>query len=289
MSADNVPSDSDTPKPVRRRPRFDVPPGACDTHFHVFEHSPRYPFAPSRYYTPARVPHEDFVRMREALGIERAVLVHPTPYGTDNRLLVDVLRDNPNYRGVAVVDLSATDSELRELDRAGVRAARVTASAAALLGRLEELAQRVAPLGWHLQFWLPAAEMFALAPRLRELPVPVVLDHFGGLTAVHAQPCPEQDALLALLAGGRTWVKLSAAYRASLAGPPYADLLPLAGALIAAAPQRMLWGSDWPHSNLKGKPMPDAGDLLGLLGDWAPDEAVRRRILVDNPAALYGF
>ena len=286
----SLPVDS-APDPQPKAPGFRVPPGACDTHFHIFDHSPRYPFSPARAYTPAKASDEDFRRMLRALGLQRAVLVHPTTYGTDNRLLLDVLRDNPNYRGIAVVDAGVTDAQLQELDRAGVKGIRITAVSAGgvPLAQLDALCARIAPLGWHAQLFVRAEVMLGLAPRLPELPVPVVLDHFGGLTAVHGGASRELETLLGLLGSGRIWVKLSGAYRASLEGPPYRDMLPIARALVAKAPERLLWGSDWPHPNLRGKPMPNDGDLLRLLADWAPEELVRRRILVDNPAGLYGF
>ena len=278
------------PDPSPRPAGFRAPPGSCDTHFHVFEHSPRYPMSPARGYTPAKATNEDFRRMLRALGLQRAVLVHPTTYGTDNRLLLDVLRDNPDYRGVAVVDLNVTDAQLEELDRAGVKGIRITAVSAGgvPLGQLDALCARIAPLKWHLQLFARAEKLLELAPRLPKLPVPVVLDHFGGLTTAHAGS-RELDTLRGLLGTGRIWLKLSAAYRVSLGGPPYADVLPLARALIDKAPDRLLWGSDWPHPKLHGKPMLNDGDLLGLLGTWAPEEPLRRRILADNPAALYGF
>ncbi len=246
--------------------------------------------SPARGYTPAKATNEDFRRMLRALGLQRAVLVHPTTYGTDNRLLLDVLRDNPDYRGVAVVDLNVTDAQLEELDRAGVKGIRITAVSAGgvPLGQLDALCARIAPLKWHLQLFARAEKLLELAPRLPKLPVPVVLDHFGGLTTAHAGS-RELDTLRGLLGTGRIWLKLSAAYRVSLGGPPYADVLPLARALIDKAPDRLLWGSDWPHPKLHGKPMLNDGDLLGLLGTWAPEEPLRRRILADNPAALYGF
>jgi predicted TIM-barrel fold metal-dependent hydrolase len=269
---------------------FRVPPGSCDTHFHVFEHSPRYPFSPARAYTPATATNDDFKRTLRALGLERAVLVHPTTYGTDNALLLDVLRENPNYRGIAVVDAHVTDAQLEALDRGGVKGIRITAVSAGgvPLAQLDALCARIAPLKWHLQLYAPAERMLELAPRLPELPVPVVLDHFGGLTGAHAGSSA-MDSILGLLGTGRIWLKLSAPYRASLEGPPYHDMLPLARAIVDTAPARVLWGSDWPHPNLRGKPMPNDGDLLGLLAAWVPEEPMRRKILVDNPAVLYGF
>lgn len=247
--------------------------------------------SPARAYTPAVATNADFRRMLGALGLQRAVLVHPTTYGTDNRLLLDVLRENPDYRGIAVVDASVTDAQLEALDRAGVKGIRITAVSAGgvPLAQLDALCARIAPLRWHLQLFMQADRMLEMAPRLPGLPVPVVLDHFGGLTGAHAGGSRELDTLLGLLGTGRIWVKLSAAYRVSLEGPPYRDVLPLARAMIDKAPDRLVWGSDWPHPNLRGKPMPNDGDLLGLLAAWAPDAGLRRRILADNPAALYGF
>jgi len=279
------------PDPHPKPPGFRVPPGACDTHFHVFEHSPKYPFSPARAYTPARATNDDFRRMLRALGLQRAVLVQPTTYGTDNRLLLDVLRDNRDYRGIAVVDKEVSDAQLAELDRAGVKGIRISAVASGGVppDQLDALAARVAPLGWHVQMYLRAPMMLELAPRLPRLPVPVVLDHFAGLSAAHGGGSRELDTLLGLLGTGRIWAKLSGAYRATVEGRPYRDVAPLARALIAKAPERLLWGSDWPHANLQGKAMPNDGDLLDLLADWAPEESVRSRILVDNPAGLYGF
>jgi predicted TIM-barrel fold metal-dependent hydrolase len=270
-------------------PGFAVPAGACDAHFHVFDDPARYPHSPERYYTPALVTLADFARVRARLGLQRAVLVHPTVYGTDDRLVFDTLALDPSLRAVTVVDLSVTDAHLRRLDAAGVRGVRLTPTGPVPLDRIGEIAARIAPLGWHVQLWIPAATLVELAPRLAALPVPAVLDHFGGLTAAHAGPCAERDALLRLLGTGRVWAKLSAAYRASVAGPPYADLTGLAREMVATAPGRLVGGSDWPHSNQRGTPPPDTGRLLGLLRDWVPDAAARARILVDNPAELYRF
>lgn len=289
MSSDNAETVFD---PCPRPPKFQVPAGACDSHFHVFVHAPTYPFSPLRGYTPAPATNTDYRRLMEALGLQRAVLVHPTPYGTDNALLRDLLRDNPNYRGIAVIDAGVADADLQQLQAAGVRGIRVTTAfdaSGAALSSLETLADRIAPLGWHVQLHLRGSTLPDVASRVLALPTPIVFDHMGGLGPSDHPRSPAFETLVDLLGTGRVWVKLSSAYRKSAEGPPYRDTIPLARALVEAAPDRLVWGSNWPHPHLKGIPMPNDGDLLGLLADWAPDERVRRKILVDNPIALYGF
>ncbi|MGE0799830.1 MAG: amidohydrolase family protein [Lautropia sp.] len=279
------------PDPRPRSCGFAVPAGACDAHFHVFPGSDAYPRSPARAYDPALATDADYRTLMRSLGLQRAVLVHPTTYGTDNRLLVDVLRANPDYRGIAVVDLQADGRQLDMLREAGVRGIRITAVAGGgvPLDQMDALASRIAPLDWHLQLFTRAETMQQLAPRLPRLPVPVVLDHLGGLSAADGDGSDALDTVLRLLATGRVWVKLSGAYRASASGLPYRDTIALGRALVQAAPDRLVWGSDWPHPNRRGQPMPNDGDLLALLAEWAPDERVRSRILVDNAAALYGF
>lgn len=285
-SAMDAPPD-DKPLP----PGFAAPAGSCDCHFHVFEHDARYPFSPLRAYTPAVASNAMFQALRRKLGLTRAVLVHPTVYGTDNQLLLDVLRQNPNYRGIAVIDASVSDHELHTLDTAGVKGIRITTvsgGGAVPLSKLETIAARIGGLGWHVQLFVSIAQVIELEPLLPRLPTPVVLDHFAGLKSAHVHS-PEIDTVLRLLASGRVWVKLSGAYRASLGGAPYDDLLPLARRLVAAAPERLVWGTDWPHPNLKGAPMPNDGELLAAFGRWVPDETMRTQILVHNPTRLYEF
>jgi predicted TIM-barrel fold metal-dependent hydrolase len=216
------------------------------------------------------------------------VVVQASIHGTDNRCTLDAVAAlGAGYRAVVVVDESFDTAALREMDRAGTRGVRFNlVSGGAAAEQLDAVARRIAPLGWHVQMFADADALAVLAPRLAALPVPVVIDHIGGARAVHGAAAPGFQALLRLLDGGRAWVKLCG-YRAS-AGPPYTDVTPLARALIAAAPERCVWGTDWPHPSLQ-RDVPDDGELFDLLGEWAPDAATRQRILVDNPAALYGF
>lgn len=278
------------PHPLRS-PSFAVPEGACDCHFHVFASTASYPFTPERSYTPGPAPLSAYRDLQSTLGIQRGVLVQPSVYGTDNRLLIDVLRENRDLRGVAVVDDRVSDHELSELHRAGVRGIRInTFSGAGVdVELLERLAQRVAGLGWHIQLFVSGRKVAELEERILELPVHVVFDHLGNVPASEGIGAAGFRSLLRMLASGRVWVKLSGAYRVTEEGPPYRDTIAMARALVEAAPERAVWGSDWPHPKLDGRPEPDDTALLDLLASWAPDAAVRKRILVDNPAHLYDF
>jgi predicted TIM-barrel fold metal-dependent hydrolase len=229
--------------------------------------------------------------MLDAIGCERGVLVQVSVHGTDNRLLVSALRESPErLRGIAVVTPDVSDRELRALAEAGVRGLRLNVlfGGGVLLDALEALALRIALLGWHLQLLIDARDLPAIGPRLERLPVEVVIDHMGHIPVDAGTDHPGFRWMQRLLASGRAWVKLSGAYRISRAGAPFDDTIPFARALVATAPDRCLWGSDWPHVAVTG-PMPNTGDLLSLLARWVPDEALRTRILVDNPARLYGF
>ncbi len=270
---------------------FTPPPGACDAHCHVFGPAARFPFAPERRYTPPDAGVELLARLHTRLGLSRAVIVQASCHGTDNAALLDALhRGAGRYAGVAMVDDATTDEELGELHEAGVRGARV--NFVAHLGgapdpdRVERIVARVAPRGWHLVCHFDAADLGAWAPWLDQLPCPYVIDHMARVDAAAGVDQPPFRALLDLAADDRCWVKLSGADRLTAAGPPaYADVVPFARALIAAAPDRVLWGTDWPHPNVRH--MPDDGDLVDLLAAYAPDETTRTRILVDNPARLY--
>jgi 2-pyrone-4,6-dicarboxylate lactonase len=279
------------PDPVHRRPGWTVPPGACDTHAHVIGPPDRFPYVENRSYTPPEASPGAYLGMLDALGLDRGVLVQVSVHGTDNRCLEEVLRAHPDrLRGVAVVAPDVPDGALEDLAAAGVRGLRLNVLFGGGVGfdALETLASRIAGLGWHLQFLLDARELPALAPRLERLPVSFVVDHMGHMPTAAGLDHPGFQTLLRLVRDGRCWVKLSGTYRISSAGPPFTDTIPFARALVDAAPDRMVWGSDWPHVAMDTY-MPNTGDLLDLLATWVPDEAVRRRILVDNPARLYGF
>ncbi len=273
------------------RPSWRAPALACDCHFHIFGPYDRFPLDAGRHYDPqaALIPH--YLRVAEALGIGRMVIVQPSVYGTDNRCSLDAAAQFglDRARVVAVVDPAIDDAALRALHDGGTRGVRFNAVSGngTPIEELEALARRIAPLGWHLQVYASGDQLPELGPRLAALPVEVVIDHMGGVRAADGVDAPGFQALLRLLGSGRAWVKLCG-YRISSAGPPFDDVAPFARALIAAAPERCLWGTDWPHPSLS-EWMPEDGALLDLLGDWAPGEALRRRILVENPARLYGF
>jgi predicted TIM-barrel fold metal-dependent hydrolase len=267
------------------RPAFAMPPGACDTHFHVFE--PGYPHVPAPLYTFPDGTLDAYLRMTEALGIERMVLVQPSFYGTDNSLLRYVLkRLGPRCRGVVQIEEDASDAELDEFHELGVRAIRLDLFARAdwptaeLVAYIERMAARATPRGWHLQFYTPGTIVRDLLPFLADLEDTFVIDHLGYLT----ESDPEFDRrLLAVLAQGSCWIKLSGAYRVAK-NKPLSSVAPWGRALVAARPDRLIWGSDWPHLPDGQR---DTGEILNLLADWAPDEADRRTILVDGPGQLF--
>lgn len=278
-----------------RAPHLRLPPGACDCHAHVIGPAQRYPFSAERVYTPPDCLPEDYRRLRAALGIERAVLVQPSVYGTDNRLLLDALAPDPvHLRGVAVVADDVGDGELERLHGAGVRGLRLNlvdrrdAGGALPHAMIAQLARRIAPLGWHIELLMHVDEHAQGLPRLGDLGVPVVLGHFGYQAVGAAEDHPGFRALLRLLASGAGWVKLSGPYRLTREPLPYAACDALAAALRETAPGRLLWGTDWPHVMLKGR-MPNDAELVDLLERWLPDAAVREQVLVRNPALLYGF
>jgi predicted TIM-barrel fold metal-dependent hydrolase len=271
-----------------------LPPGACDCHVHVFGRPSRYPFAAGRAYTPPEASFRSYQAVMRGLGLTRAVLVQPSVYGTDNRAMLDAMRHGgPAVRGVAVIGApdDCGEDDLAALDAAGVRGVRMNTlfPGAEGAGDLDELAARIAPFGWHLQVLIDVAESAGLVKRLGSLPVATVIDHLGHMPAAVGHDHPGFQDLLALLREGRSWVKLSAPYRLSArSGPPYDDVRPFAEAVLEAAPDRVVWGSDWPHPAIEG-PRPDPATLLDPLFDWVDDPDLRRRVLVDNPARLYGF
>ena len=228
----------------------------------------------------------------DTLGLDRGVIVQPSVYGTDNRATLDALRSEPDrLRGVAVVDADVGDDDLQEMHRLGVRGLRFNLMFRGGVGfeLAGRLAERIGPMGWHLQFLLDISEFDGFAARLEQLPVDSVIDHMGHMPAEKGVEHPAFKDLLALLREGRTWVKLSGAYRLSGQDhPPFDDVMPMARALIETRPDRLVWGTDWPHPAVT-RPMPNDGPLLDLLAEWAPDPGTRHRILCENPAALYDF
>jgi predicted TIM-barrel fold metal-dependent hydrolase len=279
------------PRAVINRPKLRVPPLSCDCHAHILGPPSRFPYVPDRSYTPPDALPEDYLRMLGTLGIERMVVVQASCYGEDNRRAVAAVEELGVHRarGVAMVGASITETELQALDDAGIRATRfiTMAKGGPSLEQLPEVAAKVAPFRWHIEMYVPPAVWPDILPVVERLPVPVVFDHMGGMMADTAFDNPVFRRILRLLEGGRCWTKLTG-YRPSVAGPPYADVMPLARHFIHHALDRCVWGTDWPHTNIEGH-MPDDGDLLDQLGEWALDPGVRKKILVDNPATLYRF
>jgi predicted TIM-barrel fold metal-dependent hydrolase len=279
------------PDPAPRPPRFQAPAGATDCHLHIFGPPARYPYVPERKYTPPDATPAAYRHLADTLGITRVVVVQASVYGFDNTRLLDALPEiGLAARAVVVVPAAVTDAELDRMHEAGVRGVRIIAThgGGPLLDDLETLAARIAARGWHVQFMLSPEQLLALEPRLAALPCPFVIDHFAGIPAASGITQPAFQALLRLMRTAHGWAKLSAAYHGSSEPPPYADLAPFAAALIATAPDRLVWGSDWPHVYFDGE-MPNTTMLFDRLADWMPDPALRNRVLSDNPARLYGF
>ena len=281
--------------PNPRKPDLALPPLACDTHAHVCGPASRYPYSPARIYTPPDALPVQYRYMLSTLGVHRAVLVQPSVYGTDNTAMLDALAADPvHQRAVAVVPPEITHAELERFHLLGVRGARCNivdvkeGKGRLPLEMLDALAAKVKPLGWHLEFLMHVDEFPDLDRLLDKFPVDVVFGHLGYMKTGLGIDAPGYQALQRLLKSGRAWVKLTGPYRISSGSMPYADVTPYAHALVEAAPDRVLWGSDWPHVTVKGA-MPNDGDLCDLLSAWVPDPAARRKVLVDNPAELYGF
>ena len=274
-----------------KKPRLALPPNAADCHCHVFGPRERYPWTENRLYTPPPVGLNDYLTMLDATGLSRGVLVQTGLYGTDNRFLVDSLNAHPRrLRGIALIDESFTDRQLRDLADSGVRGFRVnrTARTGLEFDVARRLAERTRELGWHVQFLLDVEDHPDLDSFLGSFATEVVIDHMGRPDPRRGVAGPGFQALIRLLKSGRGWAKLSAPYRTSQRPPPYADMTPFARALVEAAPDRLVWGSDWPHVLLESE-MPNDGDLVDQLAVWVPDETARQRILVGNAERLYGF
>lgn len=274
--------------------RSSLPPGACNAHCHVFGPRTRFPYAAGASFVPADdAPKEALFALNDGLGLARCVVVQSSCHGFDNRATEDALAARPaSYRGIALLPTDVADAELRRLDAAGFRGVRFNFMKH--LGRqtpIEDilaLAARIAPLGWHLQIHGDPALLTELGPALRRSPTPVVIDHIGRIDAGLGLDQPDFRALLGLMEDPRFWVKLSGIDRITREGPPYADALPFARALVAGFGDRVLWGNDWPHPNHAG-PLPDERQLVELIAAMAPTEAAREALLVGNPQRLYRF
>ncbi len=282
------------PDPNPKPPRLAMPPKACDTHAHIFGPQEIYPYAENRGYTPPDALVSEYLHLLEVLGVERGIIVHASMQGADNQSSLDALDQlGDNFRGVAVVRPDVDRDELRRLTDGGMRGARMTTFVAGGTGaeHVEGLAKRIADFGWLAELHMGNVdELVELAPLLNRLPTPYLIDHFGRVRGEQGVDSPGFQALLRLLGQDeKCWVKLCSFYRLSSSGPPdYADMVPLANALIATCPDRLVWGSNWPHPAVEGL-MPNDGHLLDQLAIWAPDDATRGAILSENPARLFGF
>ena len=283
------------PDPAPRAPRFKLPALSCDTHAHICGSASLFPYSAARIYTPPDALLPAYRQLLGTLGVQRAVLVQPSIYGSDNTALLDALASDPQHlRGVAVIDADTPQAELEHMHALGVRGVRCNivdvkeGQGRLPVDALRALAQRIRPLGWHLEFLMHVDEFPDLDTLLADFPVDVVFGHLGYMLPGQGVNAPGFAALLRLLRGGRAWVKLTGPYRISGGALPYADVTPFAHALIHAAPQRIVWGTDWPHVMVKGV-MPNDGDLCDLLEQWVPDALLRQQVLVSNPAQLYGF
>jgi 2-pyrone-4,6-dicarboxylate lactonase len=294
--ADNTPAPlCPGPDPDPHKPAIAIPADACDCHAHVFGPASRYPYQDERSYTPPDAPLSALRAMHETFGVGRAVLAQASVHGTDNRAIIDAVATDPvNLRSVCAVGEDVSDAELTRLNDAGVRGIRVNivdrgGMPFSSLDAVTHMGERIADMGWHIEFLVhvhDSPELMQLVPSLK---VPAVVGHVGYTKTEAGIDHPGYQEFLALLGDGNLWVKLTGPYRiSSRERPPYDDVIPFARAVVDAAPDRIVWGSDWPHVLLY-KTMPNDADLIDCLAEWVPDSATRHRILVDNPARLYGF
>lgn len=283
------------PDPLTRQPRFTMPPGSCDCHAHVFGPQVSFPYLPDASYIAQDASAEDYARMLRAIGCARAVLVQPSVYGTDNSAMLHALRSGVfSFRGIAVVDAAISDRELEDLHAAGVRGIRINLASATpglTLAEAPALAARIKSMGWHLQFFMDLRALAGAEEKLGSLDIDIIIDHFGKVRTDEGMDAPAFQTLLRLVARDNVWAKMIGPYFISDRAPRYADIAPYAQAVVAAASDRVVWGTDWPHPAAARSPlpMPNDGDLADLLLEWVPDETTRKKILSDNPARLYGF
>jgi predicted TIM-barrel fold metal-dependent hydrolase len=289
------------PDPNTRKPGFTPPANSCDTHFHIFGPPETFPFLSTHEYTPPAAPLEHYLKMTEVIGIERAVVVQPSVHGLDNSATLDAIaRSQGRFRGIGRIDDKTTKDELQKLHDGGIRGVRFN-----LLDRprgnvkldvLDRCVERAIELGWSVDLHIDMKNLLDQEKRIRAMPVPVVIDHIARVKPAEGLQQAGFQLLLDLLSLNHVWVKVSGADKIcntqvhTYFGLPFVEVIPFARAVIAAAPNRIIWGTDWPHSNnFAPGHTPNDGDLLYLLAAFAPDEQTRKKILVENPVALYGF
>jgi 2-pyrone-4,6-dicarboxylate lactonase len=275
-----------------RRPRFVMPRNACDCHVHIFGPQSMFPFSGHRSYTPEDCTFEDLERLHATLGVDRAVIVHGGAHGTDNTVTLAALDRKPEtLRGVAVIPSGLPSGELETMHRRGMRGCRMSTvvSGGASFAHLRALAEETFDLGWHLVFHFNrSSELVEIAPQLRDIRSAFVLDHLARITPHEGVSSTAFTTLMHLLDTDRCWVKLASLYRLSQEPYPHSDMLPMIARVVEARPDRILWGSNWPHP-ICPVPMPNDGDLVDLIPLWLPNEDVQRFALVENPSELYGF
>lgn len=281
------------PDPDTKTPDYTPPPGATDAHCHIFGPGDVYPYAPDRSYTPPDAPLARFKELQATLGLERAVLVNASCHGTDNTVILDAIaQSDGKYRGVANVDGSVSDAELERLHDGGIRGIRFNfvqhLGGTPDMAEFHRLVNRIRPLGWHVVLHFDAVDLLEFEEMLLGLPVPFVVDHMGRVPTKDGLDQRPFEILLETARMENCWIKICGAERVSSVGPPFTDAVPFGQAILEVCPDRVLWGTDWPHPNIK-KHMPNDGDLVDLIPLFMPDEALQQAVLVDNPQRLYGF
>jgi predicted TIM-barrel fold metal-dependent hydrolase len=280
------------PDPNNRTPKFKPPPLACDAHCHVFGPAERFPYDPKASYHPPDAPFESLQNLHEKLGFERAVIVHASCHGADMRVTLDAIaRSHGRYAGTAIIDDTCTERDFWKMHDGGIRGLRFNfvkhLGGRPDMGFFDRTVRRLKEMGWHLILHLDSTDLVEFRGKFERLPVPFVIDHMGRVNAADGLDQAPFKVLLGFMKDPKCWVKVCGAERVSSKGPPFTDAVPFARALIEAAPDRILWGTDWPHPNVKH--MPNDGDLVDLFPLMAPEKDLQQKILVDNPARLYGF
>lgn len=275
-----------TLKPARAR----FPEGACDCHFHIFDHASTYPLASTAAYTPTPATEQDYRALCKAYGIDRAVLVHPSVYGADHASYEAIMAANSDWmRGVAVAFPHTTDEQIKRWDQLGTKGSRINIlfDHGPTRQDIDTIIDKVKPYGWHIQLFADLTKSADMALYIAERGMSVVVDHIGHSEPEHLMKSPEFTNLLSLMREGRAWIKLSAPYRLSTQAPGYPEVRPLVDTIMDNSPAQAVWGTDWPHPHIKQGGMPNDGDLADLVFDWLPDAASRQAVLVDNPTRLY--